>query len=68
MLDFAVINQKEKNFTKEITRFELMKALEEVVEIMKEKITMKNIAVTTQVEGHSSKNSVLVVSDKMRLQ
>ena len=34
MLDFVVINEKERNFTKEITRFEVKKAFEQVVEIM----------------------------------
>ena len=43
ILDYSVINKDDKNFTKTIEKFDIRKAIEEIVEIQHDKIKMKEI-------------------------
>ena len=38
MLDYSILNNKVKNFIKEISQFDTIMALEEVVEILEDKV------------------------------
>ena len=65
MLDFAVINQKQKNFTKDLKPFDINEAIQEVVGILKEKAQAKELAVKVHLDPDSK---LYVMSDKMRMQ
>ena len=43
MLDMAVLNQKAKNFMKDISKFDLKQAINEIISILAEKIAVKQI-------------------------
>ena len=43
MLDCAVLNSKDKNFVKSFSCFDIRVAIQQIVEMMKEKIEMMNI-------------------------
>ena len=45
MLDYAVLNNNDKNFTKNISVSNIKSVVNEVIEIMYDKIEMKNIKV-----------------------
>ena len=64
MLDFAVMNGKSKNFTKDLKPFDVNEAIEEVVDILKDKARAKDL----DVKVHLDENIKLhVMSDKMRM-
>ena len=45
MLDYSILNNRVKNFVKDISKFDIIKALQEVVEILEDKVNFKNIHV-----------------------
>ena len=45
MLDYSILNKEEKNFMKNINSFDIKEAIEEIIEILEDKIQMKSIQV-----------------------
>ena len=51
ILDYTILNKDSKNFTKNITVFNMKEAVDEIVESLNDKIKMKNITVQTMMIG-----------------
>ena len=43
MLDYSMLNEDEKKFTKDITIFDVKDAVNEILEIVEDKVTFKNL-------------------------
>ena len=43
MLDYTILTNKSQNFIKDITRFELKECIQEIHEILEDKLKMKKI-------------------------
>ena len=43
MLDYSILNNKEKNFSKDIREFDIRSAITEILEIQGDKVHMKEI-------------------------
>lgn len=54
MLDYSILNKDEQNFTKTIKTFDVRSAVEEITEILDDKIAMKEIKVTKSFKGFDS--------------
>lgn len=46
ILDYSILSREDRNFTKDITAFDVREAIEEIIEIMDDKAKMKEIDVT----------------------
>ena len=64
ILDFTILNKDEKNFTKNITIFEIKAAVKQINDILEDKTQMKNIDVKTRFIGF---DQLEVKTDKKRL-
>ena len=51
MLDYSILNKNDKNFTKTVEKFDIRKAIDEILEIQQDKIDMKTIVVEKHFEG-----------------
>jgi hypothetical protein len=51
ILDFTLLNKKDKNFMKEMNIFSIDVAVEEIVNILEDKAALKNITVSTIYTG-----------------
>lgn len=67
ILDFSVLNQNENNFTKIMTVFSVKTAVNEILDMLVEKIKMKNIKVTENYIG-IDKDNFQIETDMKRLQ
>ena len=71
MLDYTILNKDEKNFTKNITIFNIKSAVNEIIATLEDKITMKEIKVDVKLKGFkksAADGKYLVKSDKKRIQ
>ena len=48
ILDYAVLKGKKQNFTKNISIFDIRECIEDVLKILKDKSSMKNIEIQTK--------------------
>ena len=64
MLDYSILNRENENFTKNFVKFDLKSALEEIVEMLQDKIEMKNIKIENSYKGFESSE---IVSDMRRI-
>lgn len=48
MLDYAVLKKKKKNFRKNIEIFDIREAIDQVIEILKDKAEMRKLCINTQ--------------------
>ena len=46
ILDYSILSREDKKFTKDITRFDIRVAIEEIIELMDDKAKMKQIDVS----------------------
>lgn len=67
ILDFSVLNQNEKNFTKIMTVFSVKTAVNEILDMLFDKIKMKNITIKESYIDTDDEN-FLVETDQKRLQ
>ena len=65
ILDFTLLNKKDKNFVKDINTFCIKVAVAEIVNILEDKAAFKNITVRTIYTGF---DSYFVKTDSKRLQ
>jgi signal transduction histidine kinase len=65
ILDFTILNKDEKNFTKNITIFDIKLAVQQIIDILEDKTQMKNIKVKTRFIGFENLD---VKTDMKRLQ
>lgn len=56
ILDYTVINQDSENFTKNINVFNMSNAVDEIIECMADKVSMKNITIRTNLVGFAKEN------------
>lgn len=77
ILDYAVLNGKNQNFTKRIQIFDVRDSVDQIIELMKDKAQMKNITIKTEFFGFKAHlvelrsgtcHKYLVKSDEKRLQ
>ena len=66
MLDYTILNKEEKNFTKTIDKFDIRTAINEIIEIQEDKISMKTLQVDQHFVGFEG-NSFIVHSDQKRI-
>ena len=57
ILDYTLLNKDGKNFTKNFTIFNIKMAISEIVEILEDKVKLKNISVQTLFEGFDKVNN-----------
>jgi signal transduction histidine kinase len=67
MLDYTILNKEEKNFAKTIETFDIRNAVNEIIEILEDKISMKSLQVELHFVGFD-KDSYNVLSDQKRIQ
>lgn len=65
ILDFTILNKDEKNFTKNISVFDIKLAVQQIIDILEDKTVMKKIKVKTRFIGFENLD---VKTDKKRLQ
>ena len=79
ILDYTILNEGSKNFTKNINVFNVKHAINEIIDTMEDKVKMKDINVSVQtigfndqVDGEANDNSTpgdyLIKSDQKRIQ
>ena len=51
ILDYTILNQDSKNFTKNISVFNMSEAADEIIQCLNDKVNMKNITVQTNFIG-----------------
>ena len=73
ILDYTILNKKEKNFTKDLSVFDIRETLKQIIEIQEDKATMKNIKIRLLFKGfeslpHNKTRNFWVKSDQKRLQ
>lgn len=67
-MDFSVLNNNEKNFTKESKVFDVQKAVGEIHDLLGDKISMKNIQLHDFYSGWTENEEKVIKSDQKRLQ
>ena len=67
LLDYSILNQEDKEFSKDITRFSILDAVNEIKEIVEDKIHLKNIKCEIQMKGFTN-NKHKIKTDSKRLQ
>lgn len=67
MLDYTVLQTDSDNFIHEVTSFDLSECINQIYEILEDKIKMKEIKVKISLSGFNSR-STNVQTDKKRLQ
>jgi signal transduction histidine kinase len=68
ILDFTVMNKKEKNFVPNFQRFVIREAIDEIIQLHESKINRKNILVRTQYVDFPKRLNFEVKTDRKRLQ
>ena len=70
ILDYTILNKDEKNFKKNITIFNIKKAVYEILDTLHDKVAMKEIRVDVKFKGFENRSSgkYLVKSDQKRIQ
>ena len=68
MLDYTVLNQDDSKFTRTITVFDVRDAINEIIEILKDKISMKNIGCEIEYLNFMGSSGFNVKTDQKRLQ
>ena len=68
ILDYTILNKDTKNFTKNITLFNVRSAVEEIIESLEDKLKLKSIFVETRYVGFDDEKCPLVKTDMKRLQ
>jgi len=63
ILDYTILNKDEKNFTKNITLFNVRTAVNEIVESLEDKIKLKDINVETRYVGFDNEELPLIKTD-----
>ena len=56
ILDYTIINQNSENFTKNISVFNMSNAVDEIIECLVDKVSMKNINIRTNLVGFNDEN------------
>ena len=64
MLDYSILNNRVKHFVKDISTFNIRKAMEEIVEIQEDKVLMKNIQIDFKYDIEQN----VIQTDKKRIQ
>lgn len=64
ILDFSILNQKSKNFTKINSVFNIKESVSEIVEMLRDKMSMKDIVLK---ESYHNFDKLLVKTDQKRL-
>jgi hypothetical protein len=64
ILDYTLLNKKNKNFVKNMSTFNIKLAVEEIVNVWEDKATLKNNKVRTVYSGF---DSYMVKTDSKRL-
>ena len=67
MLDYSILNNKEKNFSKDIRAFDIRSAITEILEIQGDKVHMKEIKLDLHFRGFPD-DCYIVESDQKRIQ
>ena len=57
ILDYTIINEGTKNFTKNISIFNVKDAVDEIMDIMADKVNMKDLNVSVQMVGFKNLQS-----------
>lgn len=70
ILDYTILNKQQKNFTKNSVVFDIREAVQEIMDIENDKISMKSIQVTSHFKKFSSggRENFLIKTDIKRLQ
>lgn len=68
MLDYTVLNQDDDKFTRTITVFDARDAINEIIEILEDKILMKNIKCDVEYVNFNNETGFFVKTDQKRLQ
>jgi signal transduction histidine kinase len=72
ILDYTILNKKAENFMKNNSIFEVRKAVDEILMILEDKITMKKIKIKTTyngfIHGFGQQVMTFVKTDQKRLQ
>ena len=56
MLDYSILNQDEKKFIKDLSRFSIVDSVNEIIEIQQDKINLKNIVCQIETKGFIDDN------------
>jgi signal transduction histidine kinase len=67
MLDYTILNKKDAQFTRTVENFDISLAINEITEIMHDKLAMKSIQLTSSYEGFPTANKI-ICSDMKRIQ
>ena len=69
ILDYTILNQDSKNFIKNISVFNMSTAVDEIIECLADKVSMKNITVETSLVGFTDDDETqyLIKSDMKRI-
>ena len=77
ILDYSILSRDDKNFTKDITCFDVREAIEEILEIMDDKAKMKRITLSEfytffpslpmTVGGTEEETCYIIQTDRKRL-
>ena len=68
MLDYTVLNQDDEKFTRTITVFDARDAINEIIEILEDKIIMKNIKCDVEYINFNKSSGFFIKTDQKRLQ
>ena len=63
ILDYTILNEGSKNFSKNISVFNIKKAIQEIIDTMVDKSKMKNIEVNVKIIGFNKTNQQLSPAD-----
>ena len=66
ILDYTLLNNKENNFTKNITVFDIKNSIQDVIDTLLDKCVMKEINIETKLigfENNNADNKYLVKTD-----
>ena len=66
ILDYTLLNQQQRNFLKNMANFDIREAIQEILDIQQDKITMKQIKIKTEFKSFG--DSYKVKTDMKRLQ
>ena len=71
ILDYTILNEGSKNFTKNLHVFNVKHAINEIIDTMADKVKMKDISVNVKTIGFKDgdgNDSYLIKSDQKRIQ
>lgn len=66
-MDYSLLNNNEKNFTKIFTNFDLKQSMEEILELTRDKFEMKGLNVSLDLQKFNG-HSLVINTDQKRLQ